>query len=149
MKTRNILPPTCLYAAIAIMIVIHFFLPILVLIPSAWNWLGIIPFVCGVILNLTADQAFRKANTTVKPFKESSALITIGVFQICRNPMYLGFVLILAGIAVFLQSLSPFFVIPIFAYFMDCNFIRVEERMLAEKFGLAWTDYERKVRRWV
>jgi protein-S-isoprenylcysteine O-methyltransferase Ste14 len=149
MKTGNVLPPTYFYAAVVIMIALHFFLPIGAVIPSPWNWLGIIPLVCGVVLNLVADQSVKKAQTTVKPFKESSALITSGVFRICRNPMYLGFVFILVGIAVFLRSLSPFFLIPIFAYWMDCIFIRVEERMLAEKFGLGWTEYEHKVRRWI
>jgi len=131
------------------MIALHYLLPIRFVVPSPWNWLGIIPLVCGVALNLVADQAFRKAETTVKPFKESAALITSGVFKICRNPMYLGFVFILSGIAIVLRSLSPFFIIPTFAYLMDRIFICVEERMLAEKFGLVWSEYERKVRRWI
>ncbi|OIO96268.1 MAG: hypothetical protein AUK03_04195 [Anaerolineae bacterium CG2_30_64_16] len=63
--------------------------------------------------------------------------------------MYLGFVLILLGLAIVLGSLTPFVIIPIFAVVMDRVFIVVEEWMLAEKFGREWVDYRTKVRRWV
>jgi protein-S-isoprenylcysteine O-methyltransferase Ste14 len=96
-----------------------------------------------------ADNALRKAKTTVKPFEESSALVTSGVYRISRHPMYFGFVLILMGLAVMLGSLMPFLVIPVFAILIDTVFIRVEERMLEDKFGRAWLDYQRRVRRWI
>ena len=51
--------------------------------------------------------------------------------------MYLGFVLILLGIAVLLGSLTPWLVIPIFVILIDRVFIQTEERMLAEQFGQA------------
>jgi protein-S-isoprenylcysteine O-methyltransferase Ste14 len=63
--------------------------------------------------------------------------------------MYLGFVLILLGIAVFVGSLTPYAVIIAFAILMEVVFIRVEERMLQEKFGQAWQVYKKKVRRWI
>ncbi len=149
MEKRNVLPPTFLYASVAIMVALHFLLPVVKVISSPLNWLGIIPFVIGAILNVVADQAFRRAGTTVKPYIESTALITKGVFCISRNPMYLGFVVILAGIAIYLRSLSPFFVIPGFIWLMDRIYITVEERILAEKFGPAWSDYEHNVRGWI
>ena len=55
----------------------------------------------------------------------------------------------LLGLAILLGSLTPLWVVPIFAIVMDRVFIVVEERMLAEKFGQAWLDYKAKVRRWV
>ncbi len=61
--------------------------------------------------------------------------------------MYLGFVLILIGVAVVLGSLTPLVVIPIFAIAMDRVFISLEERMLEQKFGKAWLEYKRKARR--
>jgi protein-S-isoprenylcysteine O-methyltransferase Ste14 len=45
--------------------------------------------------------------------------------------------------------LTPWVVIPIFAALMEVVFIRVEERMLAERFGPAWLAYKEKVRRWI
>jgi protein-S-isoprenylcysteine O-methyltransferase Ste14 len=132
-----------------VMVALHFVVPVKRIIPFPWDLLGLIPLVLGIALNIIADKAFRDAKTTVKPFQESAALITDGVYRISRHPMYLGFVLILFGLAVLLGSLTPFIIIPIFAIVMDQVFIVVEERMLAEKFGQAWLDYKAKVRRWV
>jgi len=149
MEGKKVLPPTYLWISIAIMLMLNFLLPLRKIIPWPWNLLGIFPLACGIALNLIADNAFRTAKTTVKPFEESTALVTSGVFRISRHPMYLGFVLSLIGIAVLLGSLVSFFVIPIFAVLMDRVFIRVEERMLEAKFDQAWFDYEAKVRRWI
>jgi steroid 5-alpha reductase family enzyme len=102
------------------------------------------PVIAGVALNLVADGAFHRAGTTVKPFQESSALLTDGVYRYSRHPMYLGFVLILIGVAILLGSLTPWVVIPVFAVLMEVVFIRVEERMLAEKFGPAWLAYKKR-----
>ena len=128
---------------------LHFLFPVTKIIPPPWNPFGIVPLVLGVVINIIADKAFHEANTTIKPFEESTALITNGVFRVSRNPMYLGFVLVLIGIAILVRSLTPYAIIPIFAVLMDKVFIKVEERMLAEQFGAAWLEYEKKTRRWV
>jgi protein-S-isoprenylcysteine O-methyltransferase Ste14 len=100
-------------------------------------------------LNLLADRALKHSRTTVKPFEESTALITGGVFRISRNPMYLGFALILFGIALLMGSLAPHIVIVAFSVLIDVVFIKVEERMLGERFGEAWLRYKATVRRWI
>ncbi len=149
MKGKNVMPTTYLLIAIVVMVALHFLFPVVRIIPPLWNLLGMIPLVLGVIINLIADQAFHKANTTVKPFDESTALIREGVFRISRNPMYLGFVLILIGIALLLRSLTPYVIVVAFAILMDRMYIRVEERMLAEEFGTEWEEYKRNTRRWL
>jgi protein-S-isoprenylcysteine O-methyltransferase Ste14 len=63
--------------------------------------------------------------------------------------MYLGFTLMLLGIAIFLGALTPFIVVPIFALTMEYVFIRTEEPMMQETFGDAWQAYKAKVRRWI
>ena len=63
--------------------------------------------------------------------------------------MYLGYVLILFGVALMLRSLTPHLVIPVFAILIHRVFIGVEERMLEEKFGAAWLEYRNRVGRWV
>jgi protein-S-isoprenylcysteine O-methyltransferase Ste14 len=149
MKDKRMLPPTYLLVAIVLMLVLHFLLPVYKIVPIPWNILGVVPLACGIALNLVADRAFHQAQTTVKPFEESAALITTGAFRITRNPMYLGYVLILVGVALIVRSLTPYAVIPVFAILMDRVFIRVEEQMLEKKFSQAWLEYAKKVRRWI
>ncbi len=149
MKRRAVLPPTYLWAAVVLMVALHFLVPVTRIIPFPWQLIGILPLVLGVALNVTADKAFRDARTTVKPFQESAALVTTGVYRLYRHPMYLGFVLILLGLAVLLGSLMSFVVVPLFALLMERVFIVVEEGMLAEKFGQSWLDYKQRSRRWV
>ena len=75
--------------------------------------------------------------------------MTEGPFRYSRNPMYLGFVLVLAGIGILLGSLTPLFVIPAFAALMDRQFIQMEEQMLRAAFGAKWQDYASRTRRWL
>lgn len=149
MKTGKLLPPAYVLTAIVLMVALHLIAPAARLISSPWNILGIIPLAVGIVINVVADRAFRRAGTTVKPFQESSALIMTGVFRLSRNPMYLGFVLVVLGIAVITGSLTPLVVVPAFALLLDRNFIAAEERMLEERFGSVWLEYKKSVRRWI
>lgn len=149
MKTNKIMPPTWMLIAMFTILVLHFLNPLTWIIPKSWNLTGLVLVGSGLIMNFIADNAFHQARTTVKPFDESTMLVTGGVYEISRNPMYLGMLLILMGIAVLLRSLSPFLVIPAFAILLERGYIRVEERMLAEKFGKAWKAYKAQTRRWL
>jgi protein-S-isoprenylcysteine O-methyltransferase Ste14 len=119
------------------------------IIPAPWNLSGILLLTIGVLINVLADNAFRHAETTVKPFEESTLLLTNGLYRFTRIPMYLGFVLILFGLATLLGTLLPFIVIALFAFLMEREFIVVEEGMLEQKFHGKWLDYKRNVRRWM
>ncbi|MEW5870213.1 MAG: isoprenylcysteine carboxylmethyltransferase family protein [Chloroflexota bacterium] len=149
MKARPILPPTFLLIAVIAILLLNFAIPLGRLIPTPWNLFGLLPLAFGLALNFVADNAFQKAGTTVKPFQESTTLLTDGVYRLSRNPMYLGFVLILAGVVILLGSLSPWVILPIFAGLMQVMFIQAEERMLEEQFGPDWLAYKRQVRQWL
>ena len=149
MKVKRVLPPTYLFLSIIIIGIFHFLFPVAKVVPFPWNLLGVIPLTLGIVVNLIVDRAFQKHQTTVKSFEVSTVLITRGVFRVSRNPMYLGFVMFLLGIALFLGSLIPYVVIVVFAFLLDKVFIRVEEEMLEEKFGKAWLDHKKEVRRWI
>jgi len=146
---RNVLPPTYLAIAIVVILIIHFILPLSHIAGMPWRLFGLVPLVLGGILNLAADSSFKRNNTTVKPFRKSSVLVTGGVFRISRHPMYLGFVLILWGIALLLGSLSPYLIVIAFSVFLELMYIREEERMLEQQFQDEWRQYRRKVRRWL
>lgn len=146
---RQVLPPSYFFGAILLAVILHFLLPGYQLVTLPWRLLGLAPLVIGIVLNVLADQAFKKYDTTVKPFEKSSTLVTGGVFRITRNPMYLGMILILFGVAMLLGSASPFVVVPLLAALLDRVFIAPEEQMLQDTFGGRFLQYRKRVRRWI
>jgi len=149
MHFKKALPPTYLLTSISLMVFLHYLFPIAEIIPYPWQLSGAVPLCIGIIFNLMADQALKKFNTTVKPFEESDSLVTTGIYGVSRHPMYIGMILMLLGIAIYLGSLTPFFVIPMFAFLINEKFISVEEQMLEKRFAESWSEYKTKVRRWI
>jgi protein-S-isoprenylcysteine O-methyltransferase Ste14 len=131
------------------MVLLDLFIPWVRIIPGRWNLPGIILIIIGIIINIAADHEFRLSRTTIKPFEESSHLMTNGLYRFTRNPMYLGFTLILIGAAILMSSLTPFFIIPLFVILIEKKFVVREEQMLSMKFGPAWQEYASRTRRWV
>lgn len=146
---RRLLPPSYFAGALVVIAVLVFVEPGPTVIAFPWNLVGAVPLVLGGVLNVVADRQFKVAATTVKPFEASSALVTDGVFRFTRNPMYLGMVLALVGVAMLLQRLTPWIVLPLFVAAMQFWFIGPEERMLQEQFGERWESYARTVPRWI
>ena len=107
------------------------------------------PLTTGIIASYMAEGQFRRAGTTVQPFDSSSVLVTDGLYHISRNPMYLGMVVILGGVALLLGSLTPFGMLLLFAVLINDQFIRREEQILATQFGQDWLEYKAQVRRWI
>jgi protein-S-isoprenylcysteine O-methyltransferase Ste14 len=146
---KPLLPPVYLLVALVCMPIVHWLVPGLRILKPPWTLAGLVPLVAGAGLNLVADRAFKRHGTTVKPFEESRVLITDGVFAVSRNPMYLGFVLMLLGVGILLGSLIPFLVPLAIGPILEFRFIRAEERMLAGRFGAEWEAYRSRVRRWI
>ncbi len=105
----------------------------------------------GVIVAVLGVLEFRRANTTVDPrFPDrSSRLVVSGVYRISRNPMYLGFFLVLFGWAWYLMNYLAFLLLPLFVVYMNCFQIQPEERYMAQKFGDEFDKYAARVRRWI
>ena len=107
--------------------------------------------VMGLSLGIMGVTQFRIAQTTPNPqaLEKVSSLVTSGVYQYSRNPMYVGLVLILLGWAFYLSHFLAFVLLPIFILYMTRFQIQPEEQMMAQKFGKTYQDYLNKVRRWI
>ena len=105
----------------------------------------------GVGVTVFGLAAFSRARTTVNPLRpeEASKLVVKGVYRVTRNPMYLGFLLLLLAWAIFLGNLGAFLVIAVFVLYMNLFQIAPEERALAARFGAEFEEYKRRVRRWI
>ena len=95
--------------------------------------------------------AFRDKRTTVNPLtpSASSSVVSGGVYRVSRNPMYLGFLLALAGWAVYLSNAGAALLLPVFVAYMTQFQIKPEERALLAKFGSEFAQYMSRVRRWI
>ena len=107
--------------------------------------------VAGVVVSALGVVSFRRAGTTINPIKPETAgsLVVSGIYRRTRNPMYLGFLLGLAGWAVFLSNALAFIFLPVFVLYLNRFQIRPEERALASLFGIDFAAYQSKVRRWL
>ena len=105
----------------------------------------------GSAIVLVGVMTFRRMKTTVNPLTPdaTTTMVTSGIYRVTRNPMYLGFFLILAGWAIYLSNLLAFAFLPLFVWYMNRFQILPEERALASKFSEVFTRYKRSVRRWL
>ena len=146
---KPILPPLYLLCSIGIMLLLHLFFPGPEIFHRPENVWGIALVMLGMLVILMCALRFRRVDTTIKPFKESTTLIVTGLFRYSRNPIYVGMVMMLVGVWIGLRTLTGFFVIPIFIWLIQKKFIVREEEMLREKFGESYAEYQRRVRRWL
>jgi protein-S-isoprenylcysteine O-methyltransferase Ste14 len=93
--------------------------------------------VAGLIISGFGIASFRCARTTVNPMKpdSTSSLVVSGIYRLTRNPMYLGFLLVLLGWAMFLSNAMAFQFLPVFIFYMNRFQIEPEEKALHSLFG--------------
>lgn len=79
----------------------------------------------------------------------ADALVTTGIFNHCRNPLYVGNILMLFGVGVLSNSLLyVVIVMPVFVIIYHA-IVLAEENFLRNKFGTQFDQYCRKVNRWL
>ena len=107
--------------------------------------------VVGLGFDLAGLVSFVRARTTVNPIKpaSTSSLVVTSVYRITRNPMYLGLLLVLLGWATFLANGVAYLLAPLFVLYVNRFQIVPEERVLSVKFGVEFSSYQARVRRWL
>ena len=105
----------------------------------------------GALTCLAGVRSFRRAETTVNPMnpKSTSSLVISGIYRYTRNPMYLGFLVILLGWSAFLANVLALALLPAFILYMNRFQICPEERALASLFAHRYAEYRARVRRWL
>jgi len=111
--------------------------------------LAVYTAVAGFTAMIWAWWLFQKAETAICPTADSAVLVTTGVYRVTRNPMYLGMVLMMGGMALWFGTL-PYYLAAVL-YFLVINqfFCPFEEQQLIAAFGREYSEYRRNVRRWV
>jgi protein-S-isoprenylcysteine O-methyltransferase Ste14 len=110
---------------------------------SAINIIGLALFVVGMTIAFVAVFTLRRFYSSTLVVREDHQLITHGIYRFTRHPIYLGVIIAIIGIPVFVSSLYGllimFLLIPIILYR-----IKMEERLLTEEFGDAYRAYQER-----
>lgn len=111
--------------------------------------LGACLIAAALALALWAARTLRAAKTTVSVRRAAARLVTGGPFRFSRNPIYLAFTLLTAGVGLAAGKggvlLALLGVLPL----VQRGAIVLEERHLEERFGERYLRYRRSVRRWL
>jgi protein-S-isoprenylcysteine O-methyltransferase Ste14 len=113
------------------------------------NILGLIFIFTGFFFAVPAVRQFFKSKTSIVPIRPASSLQTTGIYSISRNPMYLGLFFQYLGMALIFGNWWTLFLIPVLIALIHFLVIRPEERYLSRAFGDSYSEYRKKVRRWI
>ena len=144
----KILPPNYFYGCIFLCLPFYFVLTSLKIINYPYNLIGILLIMAGIYLILKPYFDLKKHGTK-EDFSKPTFMVKDGIFRYSRNPMYLGKVIFLAGIALTTGNMMSFTAPVLFFIIMELMFIPYEERELDQLFGQEYRQYKKSVRRWI
>jgi protein-S-isoprenylcysteine O-methyltransferase Ste14 len=102
----------------------------------------------GLTINYLALRSFAGAGTPVSPIAPAERLVTFGLYNRTRNPMYLAMLVAFLGLALATGNLWRFAAVPVlFAALVPLAVVR-EEAHLGAQFGAEWQEYAARVPRW-
>ena len=112
---------------------------------------SIIILLIGVFILIIPVSKFIKSKTTINPikFKKVNKLITSGIYKYSRNPMYLGFLMIVISTSIYYLNIFSIITPILFYFWINRYQIKREEIFLREKFGKEYLLYTTKTRRWI
>ncbi len=142
-------PPAFMVLTVLCMVLISNYAPIGHWLNYPGRYLGIIIIILGFTLSLGSGLFFRKLGTNPKPGAKASVIVTKGAFKYTRNPMYLGLMTIVTGVAILLGTFSPLFLIPILFIILHTQFVLREEKLMEEWFGEPYLEYKKRTPRWI
>jgi protein-S-isoprenylcysteine O-methyltransferase Ste14 len=104
--------------------------------------------VIGFLIAVLGAREMVRTRTSFHPGAKASALVTSGVYQRTRNPMYLSFLFFMIGLGLALPNPWLILLAPVLLIYMQERVIKREEAYLSARFGAEYDAYRSKVRRW-
>lgn len=145
------IPPALVAAIIAgLMRTVSVYLPFGSLTLFGAYWVAGVMLFAGGVLGMVSLFQFYRNGTSIDPHKPQKArsLVTGGIYQYSRNPMYLALFFLLIAYASILQNVLNLVLFPLFIWYMNRYQIIPEEEVMEEKFGDQYREYKSRVRRW-
>ena len=110
--------------------------------------LALLVALLGIAVAAAALRLFRVTGQNPKPWTATPEVVRTGVYRFTRNPMYVAFSLLQMAIGIGFGNLWILLLVPLACVVVQITAIRHEETYLERKFGDAYLDYKKSVRRW-
>jgi protein-S-isoprenylcysteine O-methyltransferase Ste14 len=146
---KNVHPPVVALLFIVIAYFLGRFVPVPFTVPMTVRNLGLFLTFIGFLLGIGAFVEFRKAHTTLDPHGSAKKVVTSGIYRFTRNPIYLGFLLMVIGLPLNSGLVWGVVTAPLYMMTMTRLVIEREEAYLERKFKDQYTSYRSRVRRWL
>jgi protein-S-isoprenylcysteine O-methyltransferase Ste14 len=140
-----------LAAFLALPGIVAFLVPWLLAPRAASIRVTLLPIVgVGTVLLLWCVRDFYVAGRgTLAPWAPPKHLVSVGLYRVSRNPMYVAVLVILVGWALAFSSLALAIYAAAVALAFHMRVIVYEEPRLARTFGTDWLAYRARVPRWL
>jgi protein-S-isoprenylcysteine O-methyltransferase Ste14 len=145
----RLFPPAIAAVSVLVGVGLQYLWPLPLAAQPAGRWIGGALILAWAVLAGFALGVFRRAGTTPNPTGEVTAFVINGPYRFTRNPMYLGLLLLQGGMAFVLGNAWVLLLSVLSFILLDRIVIAGEERYLEAKYGAAYVDYRRHVRRWL
>lgn len=142
-------PPRIAFVMLALAAALHWTVPIAHVVIFEAPWTGAAFLLAGFSVMMWAWWLFQRHAVAICPTAPTDRLLTRGIYAMTRNPMYLGMISMMLGVALTFGTLP--FNIATLAYlvFIDRVFCAYEEAKLEATFGDEYRRYRARVRRWM
>lgn len=145
-----VINPFVIYIGLAVVaILLQIVVPLSFIPAIPARVLGVFLILLNFGFGLPAIRDMLQAKTSPNPQRPSTSLVLSGIYQRTRNPMYVGLTLVFAGVLTLNQNMWGILFVPLLVLLITILVIIPEETYLEEKFGLEYTVYKSKVRRWI
>ena len=146
-------PPFIVLIALAAAVALEWVIGLHFLPPMAWSgwqlFVGLVLVLAAVALAGWAVRTFSSVGTNVSPHEPALHLAISGPYRFTRNPMYVGFVLLMIGVSLIFSLEWGIILAPVLALILHYGVVLREERYLTEKFGQPYRDFLGRTRRWL
>jgi protein-S-isoprenylcysteine O-methyltransferase Ste14 len=144
------LPPVIFFVPVFIGLLFHMFIWRMEIIGGTTGVvIGVILAVIGVLVIYWAWKTLAAHDEHPEPGVPTETLVTTGPFKRTRNPIYSGFLLIAAGMAIALNAMAMLIAVFFGVAFLTALVIRREEAYLEREFGEIYTKWENRTGRWL
>jgi protein-S-isoprenylcysteine O-methyltransferase Ste14 len=145
--------PPPVYMVLAIMSIFYgqSFFPLLSFGLVEQKLIGIFLGIVGVVISIVSVQRFRQFGTTIQPHKldEAKHLVSDGIYNYSRNPMYLGMAILIVSAGIYVGSFLFLPALVAFVLIINKFQIAPEEAALERLFGQEYLDFKMRTRRWI